>query len=187
MAYVTPTTRASGYKVPASVWNSDVVENVKMLAQGPRMTRTNSAVQAIPTGAWTPVNFNTLVNVSTFLAPVYSTSDDEWNFATPGRYQVYASVVWVNSTNSTAGAFRLLEIATSTGAGAGAPVAVTGSFPANSTTRSPWVTVSGEVIISTTANKMVIKAFQDSGANLNLAANSTDVPFRCSVRWVGKV
>lgn len=186
MAYVTPTTRAAGYKVPASVWNSDVVANVRMLAEGGWMIRSNSAVQAIPNNTWTPVNFNTLTAASTLLPPIYSTSDDEFNFQAAGRYQIEVACTYSHSTNSTGGFFRLLSIASSTGAGAGSPIAVGAVEPPGATGVALFLNVSGEIRIASTASKMVIKAFQDSGASLNLGASSTDAPFRVSIRWVGK-
>lgn len=186
MAYVTPTTRASGYKVPASVWNSDVVHNMKMLAEGGWMIRSNSAVQAIPSGAWTPVNFNTLVAASTLLPPIYSTSDDEFNFQAVGRYAISVAAAYAQSTNSTVGQFRLISIASATGAGAGAPIVSHFVSPPDSTATYVAMHAHGELRISSTTQKMVIKTFQDSGANLNLAANSTDAGIRVSMRWVGK-
>lgn len=58
MGYVAPTTRATGYLVPASVWNSDVVDNVTFLANPPACRVYHNTTQSIPHNALTTLAFN---------------------------------------------------------------------------------------------------------------------------------
>lgn len=189
MAYTTPSTRTVGTLISTTIWNRDIVNNIINLAEGPYMIRTNDASQAIGTGAFTPLNYGTLVDASTRVGSVitYSTTDDEFNLPQTGRYLVQGSAVWGVSTNSTVGNFRQFNISASTAAGAGTPIGTFAVGAANSTLEELGGCFMAEARITSTSQKIVIKAFQDSGANLGIFANSTSRPNRVSIRWIGPV
>lgn len=59
MGYTTPTTRASGYIVTAAAWNTDLVENIKFLANPPACRVTHNTTQSLNDAVETTVSFNT--------------------------------------------------------------------------------------------------------------------------------
>lgn len=188
MAYTTPSTYPVGTLIGTTEWDRDVVNNIIMLAEGPWTVRTG-AVQAIATGSYQRVSFDTAVDGSTRtgLTITYSTTTDLFTLPVTGRYQVLASMAWGTSTASTAGNFRSMNIATSTASGGGMPVAQSDLSPANSTLEELACSLAGEVLITSTTKFISCKAFQDSGANLNVLGHSTGKVKRISIRWVGPV
>lgn len=188
MAYTTPSTQTVGTLIGTTEWDRDIINNIINLAEGPYMIRT-SAGQAVGSGSFTPLNYETLVDASTRTGSVivYSTTDDEFNLPQTGRYLVQGSAVWGVSTNSTVGLYRQFNISSSTAAGAGAPIGTFTIGAPNSTTEELGGCFMAEARITSTSQKIVIKAFQDSGANLSVQPNSTSRPNRVSIRWVGPV
>lgn len=58
MAYTTPTTRSTGHLVTAAEWNTDLVENIKFLANPPACRVCHNANQSVGDGAAITVAFN---------------------------------------------------------------------------------------------------------------------------------
>ena len=58
MAYTVPTTQSSGNVIGASDWNTDLVENIKHLADPPRVSTYRNADQTITTATETIPLFN---------------------------------------------------------------------------------------------------------------------------------
>ena len=59
MAWINPSTRATGYLVTAAIWNQDVVANTEYLAKPPSVSVRRSTEQSIANSVWTAVSFNT--------------------------------------------------------------------------------------------------------------------------------
>lgn len=90
MAYSAPTTRAAGYKVPATVWNQDVVDNVTFLANPPACRVTHSVNQSIADNTETTVAFDTeTFDTNSMHDPAVSNS--RITFSTAGIYVVQFS------------------------------------------------------------------------------------------------
>lgn len=58
MGYTAPTTRAAGYKVPASVWNTDLVNNITYLANPPACRVYHDTTQSVADSTLTALVFN---------------------------------------------------------------------------------------------------------------------------------
>lgn len=188
MAYTTPSTYPVGTLIGTTEWDRDVVDNIIMLAEGPWTVRTGG-LQAVPTGTWTKATFDTLVDGSTQagLTITYSTDTDLFTFPVTGRYDVVVSLTFDGSTTSTAGDFRAFNIATSTATGAGGTIADANFGAPPSTNEELGACLAAQAIITSTTQHISARAFQDTGQNLNIRANSTAMSKRISLRWVGKV
>jgi hypothetical protein len=107
MAYVAPTTRATGFLVTAAVWNQDVVNNVAFLANPPacRVRRTTDQT-GIVTATRTSILFDA-ERYDTDTMHSTSTNTDRITINTAGLYIVTGTVTFTN-TNATG--YRLVDI-----------------------------------------------------------------------------
>lgn len=174
MAYVTPTTRAAGYKVPASVWNQDVVENVKFLHGPPtcRVSRTNAL--AIVENGWEEVSFDT----------------EDWDsaamFSSTAPTKIFCRAAgkhWIAATGglaaSTGGTGRGIGVRFNSTAG-NPEFACTGRESPGGAF-SAWPAVSG-MINMTTGQYVQLVIYQDHSTTLNTDTN--DGKPRLHVLWV---
>lgn len=178
MAYVAPTTRASGFKVPATVWNSDVVNNIKFLARPPSAKAHRDATQTLGDSAWTAVQFDTEKwDTDTIFS---STQNERFNINTPGKYLCTFTAEFKGSS---AGTFRGVAI----------QVDSTGILDTNEGARAlnnadDFINVQyglsvSDVFSLTSTQFVCFLMIQNSGGNLDTSTELLNQP-RASVTWV---
>lgn len=173
MAYVAPTTRAAGYKVPATVWNQDVVDNVTFLANPPACRVTHSTTQSLTDNTEASVTFDT---ESYDTAALHSTVTNPTRITIPvaGIYLITWSFQVQSDTDYTS----LYTYLRPNGSG----ILAVGSFLGTATENSPQL--HGSCQSKFAANDYVeIRAFQNntSGDARNITASG----IHFAATWIG--
>lgn len=177
MAYVTPTTRASGYKVPASVWNSDVVENVKFLHGPPTARLQRDAAQSLASGTWEEISFDTEVwDTDTMWS---STAATKVFARTAGKFLVNVGGFFASST---AGAYRGIGVRKNSTSGNPDEVSIFTSLDPQAGFGDGMLACSG-IVSLTTGQYVQMVMLQNTGAGLNTSTVASVQP-RLSILWV---
>lgn len=115
MPYTTPTTRSTGNLITAANWNTDLVENIKFLANPPACRVYHNAAQSIPHNTPTILAFNS-ERFDTDTMHDTATNNSRITIKTAGLFHVQANVEWASAGgNSTRLVTLLLNGATTIG------------------------------------------------------------------------
>lgn len=175
MGYTAPTTRSTGNLITASVWNTDLVDNITFLANPPACRVYNTANQSVTSGgSGLLIPFNTeRYDTDNMHSTVTNTSRITFN--TAGLYLVTAHIQYAgNATGIRLAAIRFngaTDIAYDIRMNAGA----------SDTTAFSIATV----YKFAAADYVEVLAFQSSGSTLNVFANANYSP-EFSATWVGR-
>jgi len=85
MPYTTPTTRANGEYIGPTIWNNDVVENIKFLANPPACRIYRATNQSIPDNVETAISFSN----------ARWNTDNMWTVGSPTRVTINTAGLYV--------------------------------------------------------------------------------------------
>lgn len=174
MAWVNPSTRATGATITAAIWNQDVVANAEFLARPPSASVSRSTEQSIANAAWRAISFNTEAWDTDSMWS--STAGARIDINTSGKYHVIAHAAFAASA---AGAARALGISVG-----GSTTAPPTHGHANATPNTATLGITHSRMLSLTSTQFIrIMVYQDSGGALNIV-HSTETQPACDIRWV---
>lgn len=177
MAWVAPSTRATGATITAAIWNQDAVANPKFLARPPSVRLTKSTEQSVANNVWRSLSWNTEAwDTDTMWSSTAATRVD---INTAGKYLVTASCEFAGST---AGTVRAIGIATA-GSSTATPTAISVNHaPPDLGDDGPTLMV--HTILSFTATQFLrVQVKQDTGGALNVNHSTVEIP-QVAVLWV---
>lgn len=177
MPFTTPTTRSTGDLITAAQWNTDLVENIKILGNPPRARAVHSTTQSLTSGSWTAISLDT-ENWDTDGMHSTVTNPARFTAATAGKYQVCGSIRF--ATNGTG--LRAIGVRVN-GTGAGAPT-VTGVVVAPLSSDVTVLNMTTEVQLAV-GDWVELCGLQTSGGALNSVNSSGEGNPFCAVRWTG--
>lgn len=161
MAWTSPTTRATGELITASIWNTDLVNNLNALRGPPQARATHSAAQSIASGAFTALAFDTERFDNDAIHDTV-TNNSRLTCKSAGKYLVGGQVEFAVNGNGQ----RFLQIFKN-----GATSLGEQGVPNQSATHAARI---GVVTLADLAvnDYVELKAFQDSGGNLNVTKSN---------------
>jgi hypothetical protein len=173
MAWVNPSTRATGALITAAIWDQDVRANTEFLARPPSVSLQKSTEQSIANASWRSVSWNT-ENWDT---------DTMWSSTAPTRIDINTSGKWELSAT----------VSWDTGSG----LRIVGFTVGGSTTATPSPLldrrqITSEYAIATvtdtrslTSTQFVrLQVYQANGSALNLSHDGTEFITHMAARWV---
>jgi hypothetical protein len=175
MAYTAPTTRSTGNLITASIWNTDLVDNISFLANPPACKATRTSTQAIVTATATAIQFNAADAYDTASMHDTVTNNTRVTMATAGLYVIVGYTEWeLNAT----GTYRQARLRVNGTTAIAIQTHSAGTLSANTAYETSLST-----IYKAAANDYVELVVQhDRGANLN-AWNANALYL--AVTWVG--
>lgn len=174
MAYTTPTTRTTGDVIGAADWNTDLVENIKHLADPPRVSAYRNGDLAVTTGTETIIT----LNAETYdTDSMHSTSSNTGRLvaATAGLYQCTLRVFF--QTNTTG--YRWARIYLN-GVGVTVLDEASNENPSSTTTTSLLCQVEQYLDVG---EYVEASCYHTRGSNLNLLGSGQRLT-RFTARWV---
>lgn len=163
MAYTAPTTRATGNLVTASIWNTDLVENIKFLANPPACRVYHNANQNVNDSASTALAFNS-ERWDTDSMHDTATNNSRITINTAGLYVVTGSVEITQATDYVRWFLELKANGATTIAVHADPDPGTPNLSRQLTISTIWKFTAG--------NYIELLVFQDNTANVARAVNS---------------
>lgn len=174
MGYTDPTTQTNGVIIGETEWNTDIVDNIRFLADPPRVFTYRSSNQSIPNATETTVTFNA-EKFDTDAMHSTSVNTSRITAVTAGLYQITLRLYFAaNSTGYRWGriylngvGFTLLDVDT-----ADAPSSTAGTVFCQV---EQYLDV-GEYVEAS--------CYQTSGGALNLSGSTTVEATWFSARWI---